>query len=120
MKKPKPKVVVALAWAAFALLTIAVLNLGPTLEERWRAEPPTADQETDCQIEAMMGGDNPVEVERIGRECRQAANDAFVAPRLRRLRMLSALVMLAAFLAAMGTTWRVLGATAGAPARPTT
>ena len=116
MKKPKPPVLVAIAWLVFVLLAVAIFNVGDRLQQRWHAQPPTETEMTDCRIESMMGGDNPVEVERINRECLQAANEAYVAPRVSRFRIFSALLLLVSFLAALGTTWQVLGNAARAGA----
>ncbi len=64
----------ALVCIALPVLFAILSTVGGNLEEGLRAQPPTEVEETDCRIEAMMSGDNPVEVETIHRACVQAAN----------------------------------------------
>jgi len=85
---------IALVWIGLAVLTAVLYSVGGSLQESWRARPASEVEETDCRIEAMMGGDNPVEVEVVHRACIQAANDAYVAPRRRRLFLLSGVILL--------------------------
>lgn len=85
----------ALVCIALPVLFAILSTVGGNLEEGLRAQPPTEVEETDCRIEAMMSGDNPVEVETIHRACVQAANDADVAPRRARPRLLSGLLLVA-------------------------
>lgn len=82
-------------WIGLPLLLWGLVAVSSGLEERWRAQPPTDQEETDCRIEAMMGGDNPVEVERIYRACADSANDAYVAPRRTSTRLTLGLLLLA-------------------------
>jgi hypothetical protein len=85
----------ALVWIALPVLVAILYSVGGSLQDGWRARPPSDVEETDCRIESMMGGDNPVEVETIHRACIQAANDAYVHPRRTRLLLLSGLLVLA-------------------------
>lgn len=94
-----------LVWIALPVLVAILYSVGGTLQEGWRAHPPSDVEETDCRIESMMGGDNPVEVETIHRACIQAANDAYVRPRRTRLMLFSGALVLA--WAAFATTFTV-------------
>ena len=106
MKRPGPGPTLVILWVCLALLAGAVYVLGGDLQERWRGQPPTSIEETDCQIESMMGGDNPVEVSQISRSCLQAANDAYVAPRRTRLILFSVGLLLLCVTGLSLATWR--------------
>lgn len=95
LERPSPKVQLILLWAGLPILLYGLVSARGSLQERWEAQPPTEIEETDCRIESMMGGDNPVEVERIYRTCADAASDAYVRPRARRITLLFALLALA-------------------------
>jgi hypothetical protein len=105
----KPVYVLAAGWVALPLVGLLLNAIGGNLQESWRAEPPTEEQVTDCRIDAMMGGDNPVEVERIERDCLQAANDAYVRPRRRNFVTLSLALLLVYVAGLSALTWRTFG-----------
>jgi len=106
MKRPDTGQTLVILWVCLALLAGAFYVGGGKLQERWRAHPPTSVEETDCQIESMMGGDNPVEVSQISRACLQAVNDAYVAPRRTRFLLFSVGALLLGLTALSGATWR--------------
>jgi hypothetical protein len=106
MSRPTATYLLVAAWVAVPLLGVGLNALGGSLEESWRTDPPTEQEATDCRIEAMMGGDNPVEVERIETACLQAANDAYVEAKLRPLTATFAAVLLAYVLALVAVTWK--------------
>jgi len=106
IKRPNAGQTLVILWIGLFLLGGAFYGVGGNLQERWRTHPPTSADETKCQLEAMMGGDNPVEVSRIDRDCLQAVNDAYVAPRRTRLLLFSVLVMLSGLAALSLATWR--------------
>jgi len=106
MKRPNAGQTLVILWVCLSLLAGAFYVVGGNLQERWRAHPPTSVEETDCQIESMMGGDNPLEVSQISRACLQAANDAYVAPRRTRLLLFSVGLLLLCLTALAGATWQ--------------
>ena len=90
-----PQVRMVLLWVGLPILLFGVSTARGSMMESWEAQPPTEVEETDCRIESMMGGDNPVEVERVYRACVAAANEAFVRPRARRTNLFLAVLVLA-------------------------
>jgi hypothetical protein len=88
-----------------ALLLVALANVGATLTESWENQPLTEVEETDCRIQSMMGGDNPVEVEQMYRACADSSSAAYVAPRVSRFRLMSGLASLVAVVLAGALTW---------------
>jgi hypothetical protein len=93
-------------WLGLPLLVGILYHTGGRLHEGWQARPATEVETTDCRIEAMMGGDNPVEIRRIERQCLEEVNAAYTAPRVGRLLLaFSSLVMAYAAVAAF-LTWR--------------
>ena len=62
-----PTVRIALIWVGLPILLFVLSSGRSRLIEGWEAQPPTEVEETDCRIDSMMGGENPVEVERIYR-----------------------------------------------------
>ena len=104
---PSPAVKLAIVWVATIVLLVSLVYGRGALIERWVATPPTEVEETDCRIESMMAGDNPVEVERTYRSCVQAANDAYVQPRTTRITLLFSLLAVAAVGLAAGLTVRL-------------
>lgn len=105
----RPVYLLGAAWIALPLLGILFNAVGGRMNESWRAEPPTEEEVTDCRIDAMMGGQNPVEVERIERECLQAANDAYVRPRTRKMVLVFAAILVAYFAGLSFVTWNRFG-----------
>ena len=89
-----PTVRIALIWVGLPILLFVLSSGRSHLIEGWEAQPPTEVEETDCRIDSMMGGENPVVVERIYRECTAAANAAYVGPRRLRSNVLSGLAVL--------------------------
>ena len=105
LERPSPRLLLILLWAGLPVLLFGLVSLRGSLMERWEGQPPTEIEETDCRIESMMGGDNPVEVERIYRTCVEAANDEYVRPRAWR----STLLLMALALAYAGVAgWMTL------------
>ena len=89
-----PTVRITLIWVGLPILLFILSAARGHLREGWEAQPPTEIEETDCRIESMMGGENPVEVERIYRECTAEANARYVRPRRLRSNILSGLAVL--------------------------
>lgn len=107
LERPSPTIQLALVWLVLPLLLFALSSVRTSMIEGWEAQPPTDVEATDCRLDAMMGGENAVEVERIDRECRAAAKEAFVQPRVRRITLIFALLGLVYAAGATGLTLRL-------------
>jgi hypothetical protein len=97
-------------WLGLPALSGVLYLTGQRMHEAWREHPATEVEMTDCRIEAMMEGDNPVDVRAIERACLQAANDAYTRPRSIRLVLGYGLLVTLYVVGASFLTWLRLGA----------
>jgi hypothetical protein len=106
----KSKTYLIVVWLGLPTLSGVLYLTGQRMHEGWRERPATEVETTDCRIEAMMEGDNPVDVRAIERACLQAANDAYTRPRSIRLVLGYGLLVTLYIVGASFLTWRRLGA----------
>lgn len=105
-RRPGPKTLLAIVWLGLPIVAALLYQSGARTHAGWQARPPTEVEVTDCRIEGMMGGDNPIEVRRIERSCLEASNDAYTAPRVGKLLLGFSTLLLAYVAAASLATWR--------------